>query len=50
MQKNLEGSNVDMMKTMAKMTSNLRAFESLQKALRIYSKMSEKASEIGIVQ
>jgi flagellar basal body rod protein FlgG len=49
-QKNLEASNVDMMKTMVKMTSNLRAFEATQKALKIYSDMGAKAAEIGLVQ
>lgn len=49
-QKNLETSNVDMMKTMVQMTSNLRAFEATQKALKIYSDMGAKAAEIGLVQ
>ncbi len=49
-QKNLETSNVDMMQTMVRMTSNLRAFEASQKALRIYSEMSSKMAEIGLVQ
>lgn len=46
-QRNLEASNVDMMKTMSKMTANLRAYESLQKALKIYSDMDAKAAEMG---
>ncbi len=46
-QKSLEASNVDMMTTMARMTSNLRAFEATQKALKIYNDMDSKASEIG---
>lgn len=49
-QKNLEASNIDMMKTMVRMTSNLRAFEATQKALKIYSDMGAKAAEIGLVQ
>jgi len=49
-QYNLEGSNVDLMRTMARMTSNLRAFEALQKAMKVYSDMGSKASEIGLVQ
>jgi len=49
-QKNLEGANVDMMKTMAEMTANLRAFEATQKALKIYSDMDSKASDIGQLQ
>ncbi len=49
-QKNLEASNIDMMKEMVRMTSNLRAFESTQKALKIYSDMGSKAAEIGLVQ
>lgn len=49
-QYNLEASNVDMMKTTVRMTSNLRVFESMQKALKIYSDMGSKASEIGLVQ
>lgn len=49
-QKNLEGSNVDVMKTMARMTANLRTFEAMQKALKIYSDMGSKASEIGTIQ
>lgn len=49
-QHNLETSNVDMMRTTVRMTSNLRAFEAMQKALRVYSDMGSKASEIGLVQ
>lgn len=50
MQKNLEESNVDMMRTMVRMTANLRTFEATQKALKIYSDMGAKAAEIGIIQ
>lgn len=49
-QNNLEGSNVNIMKTMTQMTGNLRAFEATQKALKIYSDMGSKAAEIGLVQ
>ncbi|MEE4254019.1 MAG: flagellar hook basal-body protein [Desulfuromusa sp.] len=49
-QNNLETSNVDMMKTTVQMTSNLRAFEAMQKALRIYSDMGSKAADIGLIQ
>ncbi|SDZ73862.1 flagellar basal-body rod protein FlgG [Desulfuromusa kysingii] len=49
-QQNLESSNVDMMKSMIQMTSNLRAFEATQKALQIYSDMGSKAADIGLVQ
>lgn len=49
-QGNLEGSNIDMMRTMVRMTSNLRAFEATQKALKIYSEMDSKSAEIGLVQ
>ena len=49
-QSNLEGSNVNLMQTMGRMKSNLRAFEATQKALRIYSDMGKKAAEIGLVQ
>ncbi len=49
-QKNLEGANVDMMKTMASMTANLRAYEATQKALKIYSDMDSKAADIGQIQ
>ncbi len=49
-QGHLEGSNIDMMKTMVRMTANLRAFEATQKALKIYSDMGAKAAEIGLVQ
>lgn len=49
-QKNLETSNIDMMKSMTRMTSNLRAFEATQKALKIYSDMDAKVAEIGLVQ
>lgn len=49
-QKNLESSNIDMMKEMVRMTSNLRAFEATQKALKIYSDMDSKASDLGLVQ
>lgn len=49
-QKNLEGSNVDMMQSMVRMTANLRAFEATQKALKIYSEMGSKVTEIGLVQ
>ena len=50
LQKNLESANINMMKTMADMTSNLRAFEANQKALKIYSDMDSKLSDIGQVQ
>lgn len=50
LQKNIETSNVDMMKAMVRMTSNKRTFEATQKALRIYSDMDKKAAEIGSVQ
>ena len=49
-QKNLESSNVNLMQTMAQMTTNLRIFESMQKALRIYSDMDSKAADLGSVQ
>jgi flagellar basal body rod protein FlgG len=49
-QYNLETSNVDMMKTTVRMTANLRAFEAMQKALKIYSEMGNKGAEIGLVQ
>ena len=50
LQKNLEASNIDMMKSMVEMTTNLRAFEATQKALKIYSDMDGKAAELGLVQ
>ena len=50
LQKSLEASNVDMMRTMVRMTTNLRTFEATQKALKIYSDMGAKAAEIGTVQ
>jgi flagellar basal body rod protein FlgG len=49
-QKNLEGSNVDMLRTMARMTANIRAFEATQKALKIYSDMDGKVAELGLIQ
>ena len=49
-QKNVEGSNVDMMREMTRMTSNKRTFEATQKALKIYSDMGGKAAEIGLLQ
>jgi len=49
-QNNLETSNIDMMRTTVKMTTNLRAFEAIQKALRVYSDMDSKAQDIGLVQ
>ena len=49
-QKYLETSNIDMMKTMVRMTSNLRAFEATEKALKIYSDMDGKIADIGLVQ
>ncbi len=49
-QNNLEGSNVDMLRAMARMTSNLRAFEATQKALKVYSEMDSKAADLGLVQ
>jgi len=49
-QSNLEGSNVDVMRSMAQMTSNLRAFEAMQKALRIYSDMGKNGAQLGLVQ
>lgn len=50
LQKNLERSNIDMMKTLTLMTSNLRAFEATQKVLRIYSDIGAKTAEIGLLQ
>ncbi len=50
LQKNLEGSNVNLVKTMTMMTDNLRAFEATQKALKIYSDMDAKATDIGTIQ
>ena len=50
LQKNLEGANVNMVKTMTMMTDNLRAFEATQKALKIYSDMDAKAADIGTIQ
>jgi len=50
LQKNLEGSNIDMMKSMIRMTTNLRAFEATQKVLKIYSNMDEKGSQLGLIQ
>jgi flagellar basal body rod protein FlgG len=49
-QRNLEASNIDMMRSMVKMTTNLRAFEATQKALKIYSDMDGKAAELGLIQ
>ncbi len=49
-QHSLEGSNVNLMEEMARMTSNLRAFEANQKALKTYSDMNAKATEMGLVQ
>lgn len=49
-QNNIESSNVNMMEEMTRMTTNMRAFEATQKALRIYSDMNAKASELGLVQ
>ncbi|MCK4503700.1 MAG: flagellar hook basal-body protein [Desulfuromonadales bacterium] len=49
-QKNLESSNIDMMKSMVRMTTNLRAFEATQKALKIYSDMDEKGAQLGSIQ
>ena len=47
LQRSLEGSNINMMKSMTEMTSNLRAFEATQKALSIYNDMDSKAAEMG---
>jgi flagellar basal body rod protein FlgG len=49
-QKNIETSNVDMMREMVRMTTNLRTFEAIQKALKIYGDMGSKGAEIGLVQ
>lgn len=49
-QRNLESSNVDMMQTMVRMTSNLRTFESIQKALSVYDSMDSKDADLGLVQ
>ncbi len=49
-QNSLEGSNVNLMEEMARMTSNLRAFEATQKALKTYSDMNAKATEMGLLQ
>lgn len=48
-QHSLEASNVNLMEEMARMTSNLRAFEATQKALKTYSDMNAKATEMGLV-
>ena len=48
-QHSLEGSNVNLMEEMARMTSNLRAFEATQKALKTYSDMNAKATEMGLI-
>lgn len=49
-QHSLEGSNVNLMEEMARMTTNLRAFEATQKALKTYSDMNAKATEMGLLQ
>lgn len=49
-QKNIETSNVNMMREMVRMTTNMRTFEATQKALKIYSDMGSKGAEIGLVQ
>ena len=49
-QKNLEASNIDMMRTMVRMTSNLRTFEATEKALKVYNDMDSKAAELGSIQ
>lgn len=49
-QHSLEGSNVELMTEMIRMTTNMRAFEATQKALKIYSEMDAKATEMGLVQ
>ncbi len=49
-QNSLEGSNVNLMEEMALMTANLRAFEATQKALKTYSDMNAKATELGLLQ
>ncbi|NOY13719.1 MAG: flagellar hook-basal body protein [Deltaproteobacteria bacterium] len=49
-QKKLEGSNVDVMRSMARMTSNLRAFEAMQKALKVYDEMDRKIADLGLIQ
>lgn len=46
-QNHLETSNIDIMRSTVRMVSNMRTFESLQKALMTYSKMGEKANEVG---
>jgi flagellar basal body rod protein FlgG len=38
------------MTEMIRMTTNMRAFEATQKALKIYSEMDAKATEMGLVQ
>lgn len=48
-QHSLEGSNVNLMEEMARMTANLRAFEATQSVLKTYSKMGSKATEIGLI-
>ncbi len=49
MQGHLEESNVNMMREMGLMVETMRAFESSQKAIQAFSKLSEKAIEIGTV-
>jgi flagellar basal body rod protein FlgG len=49
-QNSLESSNVNLMEEMARMTANLRAFEATQKALKTYSDMNAKATELGVLQ
>ena len=48
-QKHLEGSNVNMVEEMVLMIDTQRKFESNLKALKNYSKLGEKQSELGTV-
>jgi len=48
-QKNLEGSNVNMVEEMVLMIDTQRKFEANAKALKNYSKLGEKQSELGTV-
>lgn len=49
LQGRLEQSNVNMMAEMARMMDALRSFEALQKTLKTYDTIAQKASEIGTI-
>ena len=47
LQGSLEGSNVNLMQSMARMMNDLRTFESYQKVIKAYGELADKANQLG---